>query len=62
MSLDLPAIRWKFPTLRHPAIFFDNTGGTQVAQPVLDRMNTYLVDQNANHGGAFQPAGNRILY
>jgi cysteine desulfurase family protein (TIGR01976 family) len=53
MPLDLPQIRSKFPALQRPAIFFDNPGGTQVAQPVLDRMNTYLVDHNANHGGAF---------
>ena len=54
MPLDLPTIRSKFPALQRPAIFFDNPGGTQVAQPVLDRMNAYLVEHNANHGGAFQ--------
>lgn len=54
MPLDLPIIRSKFPALKRPAIFFDNPGGTQVAQPVLDRMNAYLVEHNANHGGAFQ--------
>ena len=53
MPLDLPMIRAKFPALQRPAIFFDNPGGTQVAQPVLDRMNAYLVEHNANHGGAF---------
>jgi len=54
MPLDLPTIRSQFPALKRPAIFFDNPGGTQVAQPILDRMNTYLVEHNANHGGAFQ--------
>ena len=54
MPLDLPTIRSKFPALQCPAIFFDNPGGTQVAQPVLDRMSAYLVKHNANHGGAFQ--------
>jgi len=54
MPLDLPTIRSQFPALKHPVIFFDNPGGTQVAQPVLDRMNTYLVKHNANQGGAFQ--------
>jgi selenocysteine lyase/cysteine desulfurase len=43
MPLDLPTIRSKFPALWHPVIFFDNPGSTQVAQPVLDRMNAYLV-------------------
>ncbi len=54
MSLDPALIREQFPALRRPAIFFDNPGGTQVAQPVLDRMNDYLINHNANHGGAFQ--------
>jgi cysteine desulfurase family protein (TIGR01976 family) len=54
MPLDLPTIRSKFPALLRPVIFFDNPGGTQVAQPVLDRIHAYLVDHNANHGGAFE--------
>jgi cysteine desulfurase family protein (TIGR01976 family) len=54
MPLDIPAIRSRFPALQRPAIFFDNPGGTQVAQPVLDRMNAYLVENNANHDGAFE--------
>ncbi len=53
MTLNLDAIRAQFPALKQPYIYFDNPGGTQVAQPVLDRMNTYLVSTNANHGGAF---------
>jgi hypothetical protein len=39
MPLDLPIIRLQFPALKHSAIFFDNPGGIQVAQPVFDRMN-----------------------
>jgi cysteine desulfurase family protein (TIGR01976 family) len=54
MPLDLPVIRSQFPALRRPVIFFDNPGGTQVAQPVIDRIHSYLVDHNANHGGAFE--------
>lgn len=54
MPLDLALIRSQFPALQRDAIFFDNPGGTQVAQPVIDRMRTYLVDHNANHGGAFE--------
>ena len=53
MTLDLPAIRSQFPALNRPAIFFDNPGGTQIAKPSLDRMNQYLLECNANHGGAF---------
>jgi cysteine desulfurase family protein (TIGR01976 family) len=54
MPLDILAIRSRFPALQRPAIFFDNPGGTQVAQPVLDRMNGYLIENNANHDGTFE--------
>jgi len=53
MPLNLEAIRSQFPALQREAIFFDNPGGTQVAQSVIDRMQAYLVEYNANHGGAF---------
>ena len=60
MPLDLTTIRGQFPALRrqselpNPAIFLDNPGGTQIAQASLDRMNAYLLQNNANHGGAFR--------
>jgi cysteine desulfurase family protein (TIGR01976 family) len=53
MTLDLSVIRNQFPSLDRPAIFFDNPGGTQIARQSLDRMNRYLIECNANHGGAF---------
>jgi cysteine desulfurase family protein (TIGR01976 family) len=59
MTLDLNLIRSQFPALRNeaakasPAVFFDNPGGTQIAQGSLDRVSAYLVQNNANHGGAF---------
>ncbi len=53
MPLDLSAIRSQFPALKRDAIFLDNPAGTQVARTVLDRMNNYLVEHNANHEGAF---------
>ena len=53
MTLDLSAIRSQFPSLDRPAIFFDNPGGTQIARQALDRINRYLIECNANHGGAF---------
>lgn len=53
MSLDPVQIRSQFPALTSGAVFFDNPGGTQVPQPVVDRMVDYLVAKNANHGGAF---------
>ncbi len=54
MTLDLPRIRQQFPSLDRPAVFFDNPGGTQIARQSLDRMNRYLLECNANHGGAFE--------
>ncbi len=59
MTLDIQQIRSQFPALRNeaakasPAVFLDNPGGTQVAQSSLDRVAAYLVQNNANHGGAF---------
>ena len=53
MTLDLFTIREQFPALRRPAIFFDNPGGTQIAQKSIDRITSYLTLHNANHGGAF---------
>ncbi|MBI3244621.1 MAG: cysteine desulfurase-like protein [Chloroflexi bacterium] len=58
MPLDLARIRAQFPALAvsddgRPRIFLDNPGGTQVAQPVLDRMTRYLVHTNANKDGEF---------
>ncbi len=56
MTLDLNRIREQFPALRRQAVFFDNPGGTQVAKTCLDRMTGYLLNHNANHGGAFDTA------
>ena len=53
MTLDLSAIRSQFPSLDRPDIFFDNPGGTQIAKQSLERINRYLIECNANHGGAF---------
>jgi cysteine desulfurase family protein (TIGR01976 family) len=59
MTFDLSTIRSQFPALLRqeqsssPAIFFDNPGGTQITQASIDRINTYLIQTNANHGGCF---------
>ncbi|EFH90246.1 cysteine desulfurase-like protein [Ktedonobacter racemifer] len=51
--LDIEAVRSRFPSLNNEMVFFDNPGGTQIAQDVLRRMQHYLLNTNANHGGAF---------
>ena len=53
MPLDLTAIRSQFPALSRDCVYLDNPAGTQVARSVLDRMQNYLVEHNANHEGAF---------
>ena len=55
MPLNLTTIRGQFPALQQQAgvIFFDNPGGTQIAQQSLERVTAYLTEHNANHGGAF---------
>jgi cysteine desulfurase family protein (TIGR01976 family) len=54
MSLDPTLIRAQFPSLNRPAIFFDNPGGTQIARQSAGRIQSYLLECNANHGGAFE--------
>jgi cysteine desulfurase family protein (TIGR01976 family) len=51
--LDVDAIRSQFPALAARAAFFDGPGGSQVPRPVVEAMAGYLVDANANLGGAF---------
>jgi cysteine desulfurase family protein (TIGR01976 family) len=56
--LDLSPYRRYFPSLTstvndQPAVYFDNPGGTQVAQQVIDGIVSYLQTANANTHGAF---------
>ena len=53
MPLDIAQIRQQFPALKRGDVFFDNPGGTQVPQVVIDRMVDYLTRCNTNRGGAF---------
>ncbi len=54
MPLELNKIRHQFPALHSGAVFLDNPGGTQAVKNCLDRMLEYLIETNANHGGAFK--------
>jgi cysteine desulfurase family protein (TIGR01976 family) len=53
MPLNPSTVRQQFPSLNRHETFFDNPGGTQIAKQSLDRINQYLLNCNANHGGAF---------
>ncbi len=55
---DITHLRTRFPALanRHcdqPVAYFDGPAGTQVHQSVIDAMSRYMVQCNANKGGAF---------
>ncbi len=54
MTYDVNLVRQQFPALDRPAIFLDNPAGTQIAKPSLDRINRYLLENNANHEGMFE--------
>jgi selenocysteine lyase/cysteine desulfurase len=53
MLRTIEELRAQFPALQSDRIFFDGPGGTQVPRQVIERMETYLIHMNANHGGAF---------
>jgi cysteine desulfurase family protein (TIGR01976 family) len=53
MSLDVDAIRSRFPALSSGVAFFDGPGGTQVPEAVIEAIAGYLRNSNANLGGAF---------
>lgn len=58
MSLDLSPFRGHFPALGlthqgKPLVFFDNPGGTQVPQQMIDHTTAYLRRSVANVHGAF---------
>lgn len=57
-ALDVQAVRAEFPALQRqvggrPAVFFDGPAGSQVPQRVADAVSRYLLETNANEGGAF---------
>lgn len=53
---DVSRCRSQFPALSqpNPPIFFDNPGGTQVVQAVIDAVSEYYRSRCANTGGAFE--------
>jgi cysteine desulfurase family protein (TIGR01976 family) len=58
LAFDPNELRSEFPSLtlrhnEHPAIFFDNPGGTQVPNAVIEATANYYRERNANSGGAF---------
>lgn len=52
-ALDLDVVRGRFPALSDDVVFFDNGGGSQIVQPVLDRMHSFLVESNVQLGASY---------
>ena len=57
-AFDVAAVRARFPALNQTVdgaqpLYFDNPGGTQVPQSVIDAMVSYLVEANSNTHGLF---------
>ncbi|WPH00596.1 Hypothetical protein R9X50_00342600 [Acrodontium crateriforme] len=52
-SFDVAAIRRKFPALNGKQIYFDNAGGSQVLQEVIDSVTTYLATTNVQLGASY---------
>jgi cysteine desulfurase family protein (TIGR01976 family) len=58
-ALDSVWVREQFPSLKlrvngHPAAFLDGPAGTQVPKQVMDAIQNYLFNANANTCGAFE--------
>ena len=51
--LNVDQARAAFPSLASGFIFGDNAGGSQVAQPVIDRFTDYLINTNAQLGADY---------
>ena len=51
----IDAVRSAFPALQRPSsfVFFDNAGGAQVPQGVLDAVNEHLLERNVQRGGRY---------
>lgn len=54
MNYNVDLVRQQFPSLDRPAIFLDNPAGTQISKQSLDRINSYLLNHNANRDGMFE--------
>jgi cysteine desulfurase family protein (TIGR01976 family) len=62
-ALDLDFVRSHFPALQQDQVFFDNGGGSQILQPVLDRLQDFLVASNVQLGASYATsrlAGERV--
>lgn len=62
-TLQLDFVRQQFPALDRDWTFFDNAGGSQILQGVINRINDYLITSNVQLGASYgvsQLAGDRL--
>ena len=62
-TLQLDYVRAQFPALSSDWIFMDNAGGSQIAQPVIQYIQDYLVNSNVQLGASYaisQQASDRV--
>ena len=55
-DLDVAWVRSRFPALDGAWAFLDNGGGSQIVQPVLDRMHEFLTTSNVQLGASYAPS------
>ncbi|NNL30922.1 MAG: aminotransferase class V-fold PLP-dependent enzyme, partial [Gemmatimonadetes bacterium] len=55
-ELDIDFVRSSFPALQSGWAYLDNGGGSQIAQPVLDRLRDFLVSSNVQLGASYEPS------
>lgn len=57
MSLDLKFVRSQFPGLNSDWTFFDNAGGSQILNSVVEGINQFLFTTNVQTGGSYEVSG-----
>ena len=54
--MDSQYVRSFFPALQDEFIFMDNAGGSQILQPVIDKVQEYWIRSNVQHGASYSIA------
>ncbi|KIV95780.1 cysteine desulfurase [Exophiala mesophila] len=52
-TFDIAAVRSQFPALNQKQVFFDNAGGSQVLQSVINSITVYLTKTNVQLGASY---------
>ncbi|KAK3679089.1 hypothetical protein LTR37_021455, partial [Vermiconidia calcicola] len=55
-TFDISAVRKHFPALQQNQVYFDNAGGSQVLQEVIDSVSNYLCSKNVQLGASYPVA------